>query len=214
MFKTGVWIKIVVLLIVIALLLWFNQSYLQLRPYDIRLWILSFGFIAPVLYVALYTVRPLILFPASILSLAGGLAFGALWGTVLTVIGATAGAVVSFSLARTMGKNLAKKQWQGNMGKVQRQLEHKGLLYVLLVRLIPIFPFDLISYVAGVSKVRFKAFFAGTLFGIIPGTFAYNFLGASFVKANWQDTLVAVIVFVLAITIPILFRKRLEGDVK
>jgi uncharacterized membrane protein YdjX (TVP38/TMEM64 family) len=186
----------------------------SLPPSDIRTWILSFEWIAPILFVVLYTVRPLILFPASILSLAGGLAFGAIWGTVLTVIGATAGAVLSFIVARYMGKSLVRMEWKGRFAKVQSQLEHRGLLYVLLLRLIPIFPFDLISYVAGVSKIRFRAFFIGTLFGIIPGTFAYNFLGSSFVGGSVRDILIAAAVFLAAMLIPILFRKRLEGDIR
>lgn len=207
-------IKIFAVIAAILFLLWFNQSYLQLTPSDIRTWILSFGWLSPILFVVIYTIRPLILFPASILSITGGLAFGAIWGTVLTVIGATAGAVLSFMLARYMGKSLVQMEWKGKFAKIQSQLEHRGLLYVLLLRLIPIFPFDLISYVAGVSKIHFRAFFIGTLFGIIPGTFAYNFLGSSFVGGSVSDILIAASVFLIAMLIPILFRKRLEGDVQ
>jgi uncharacterized membrane protein YdjX (TVP38/TMEM64 family) len=205
-------LKISAIIAVILFVLWFNQNYLQLTPVDIRTWILSFGWLAPILYIILYTVRPMILFPASILSLAGGLAFGAGWGTLLTVIGATAGAVLSFMVARFMGKSLVRMEWKGRFTKIQLQLENRGLLYVLLLRLIPLFPFDLISYVAGVSKIRFQAFLFGTLFGIIPGTFAYNFLGSSFVGGNASDILIAAAVF-LAALIPILFRKRMEGDI-
>jgi uncharacterized membrane protein YdjX (TVP38/TMEM64 family) len=84
----------------------------------------------------------------------------------------------------------------------------------LLLRLIPLFPFDLISYLAGVSKIRFRAFFIGTLFGIIPGTFAYNFLGSSIAEGRLQDILFAVSVFLAALMIPVIFRKRLEGDIR
>jgi uncharacterized membrane protein YdjX (TVP38/TMEM64 family) len=207
-------LKISAIIAVIVLVLWFNQNYLQLTPADIRTWILSYGWLAPILYLILYTVRPLVLFPASVLSLTGGLAFGAVWGTVLTVIGATAGAVLSFMVARYMGKSLVRMDWKGSFAKVQTQLEKRGLLYVLLLRLIPLFPFDLISYVSGISKIQFRAFFVGTLFGIIPGTFAYNFLGSSFAEGNVSDILIAAAVFLMAILIPILFRKRLEGDVR
>ena len=208
------WLKIILLIAIVSLFLWFNQSVLRFAPSDIRRWIVDFGWIAPIIYVALYTIRPLILFPASILSLAGGLAFGALWGTVLTVIGATAGAVLSFVAARYLGKNLVRKEWKGNMGKVALQMEKQGLLYVLLMRLIPLFPFDLISYMCGVAKVRFRSFFVGTFFGIIPGTFAYNFLGSSFVDGGVRDISIAVSVFLAALAIPVVFRKKLEGDME
>lgn len=207
-------VKLFVILVVIAILFWFNQSYLQLTPADIRTWILSFGWMSPIVYIVLYTFRPLILFPASILSLTGGLAFGAFWGTVLTVIGATAGAVLSFALARLLGKRVLRTEWKGNMKRVQAQMETRGLLYVLLLRLIPLFPFDLISYAAGLSSIRLRVYLIGTLFGIIPGTFAFNLLGASFAEGGWQEILIATVVFVLALAIPILFRKRLEGGLQ
>lgn len=207
-------VKLFVILVVIAILFWFNQSYLQLTPADIRTWILSFGWMSPIVYIVLYTFRPLILFPASILSLTGGLAFGAFWGTVLTVIGATAGAVLSFALARLLGKRVLRTEWKGNMKRVQAQMETRGLLYVLLLRLIPLFPFDLISYAAGLSSIRLRVYLIGTLFGIIPGTFAFNLLGASFAEGAWQEILIATVVFVLALAIPILFRKRLEGGLQ
>lgn len=207
-------LKICTVLAAVIWLLWFNHAYLQLTPADIRVWILSWGWMAPILYVILYSIRPLILFPASILSLTGGLAFGAFWGTLLTVIGATLGAILSFSVARLLGKNIVRMEWKGSLSKVQKQLESRGLWYVLLLRLIPIFPFDLISYASGVSNVRYRSFVTGTFFGIIPGTFAYNFLGSSFAEGNVQDILVAAAVFVLALVIPIFLRKRLEGDIQ
>ena len=88
------WIKGILLAIIVGSLLYINHNYLNISPEGIRKWILSFGIFSPIIYVVLYTIRPLILFPASILSLAAGLAFGAIWGTVYTIIGATLGAIV------------------------------------------------------------------------------------------------------------------------
>jgi uncharacterized membrane protein YdjX (TVP38/TMEM64 family) len=203
-------LKILIILLTIGFLLWFNNEYIQTTPVEIRNWILSFGWFAPFLFMIIYTLRPLILFPASILSLAGGLAFGAAFGTIFTVIGATAGAVLSFIIARKLGKNVAKKEWTGKSATVQRQLEEKGFFYVVLLRFIPILNFDMISYLAGISKVKLRAFFFGTLFGIIPGTFAYNFLGASIVDGDWVTVLLAIAIFLLVMFIPILTSKRLK----
>ncbi|WP_257346946.1 hypothetical protein [Pseudalkalibacillus decolorationis] len=63
----------------IVLIFWLSHSYLNFTTEQIRDWILSFGLIAPIIFMAVYTIRPLVFFPASVLSLAGGLAFGALW---------------------------------------------------------------------------------------------------------------------------------------
>jgi uncharacterized membrane protein YdjX (TVP38/TMEM64 family) len=202
-------IKITLLLVFVGLAIWFSHSYLQFDTNQIREWILTFGLLAPVIYIFLYTIRPLIFFPASVLSIAGGLAFGALIGTIYTIIGATLGAVLSFMVARKLGKNIVNKEWKGNAKRIQAQMEVNGFLYVLLFRFIPLFNFDLISYLAGLSKVRLTSFFFGTLIGIIPGTFAYNFLGSSMISGNPMIIITAVIVFVVLTIVPILVRKRI-----
>jgi uncharacterized membrane protein YdjX (TVP38/TMEM64 family) len=205
------WIfKTVLLVAIIGGLLWFNHSVLHLSPTLIQKWIISFGWAAPVLYILIYTVRPLILFPASILSLTGGLAFGPLWGMLYTVIGATMGAVLSFISARVLGKRLIQKKWVGQWHKVEKQLEERGFLYILILRLIPLFPFDLISYASGVSKVKLTAFFFGTLLGIVPGTFVYNFLGSSFVHGKNHDIVIAAAAFILVLLIPIFLKRKIS----
>ncbi|TYS54412.1 TVP38/TMEM64 family protein [Sutcliffiella horikoshii] len=206
------WIKGVLLAILVGSLIFINHNYLNIRPEGIREWILSFGILAPVIYIVLYTIRPLILFPASILSLAAGLAFGALWGTVYTILGATLGAVVAFLVAKKFGKNITKnKPSNVRVKKVQSQMEVNGFFYVLLLRLIPLFNFDLISYLAGLSKVKLSHFVLATVIGIIPGTFAYNFLGSSFVGDNKSIIIFAVVVFILISVLPLILSKKVRS---
>jgi uncharacterized membrane protein YdjX (TVP38/TMEM64 family) len=199
-----------ILAIIVLTIAWLSRSKLQFDPQLIRNWILSYGLFAPLIYIVIYTVRPLIFFPASILSIAGGLAFGALMGTIYTIIGATLGALLSFMIARKVGKNATKKEWKGNFKKIQVQLDKNGFYYVLFCRFIPVLNFDIISYIAGVSSVRLSAFFFGTLIGIIPGTFAYNFLGNSLISGSGKVILTAVFLFLIIMVIPILIKKRLE----
>ncbi|OZM57512.1 TVP38/TMEM64 family protein [Lottiidibacillus patelloidae] len=207
--KRTILYSFIVAIIVISIIS-LSRTSLQFDPKEIRTWILSFGFFAPLIYIVIYTIRPLLFFPASILSIAGGLAFGALMGTLYTIIGATLGAVLSFIIARKLGKNVTNKEWKGNFQKIQTQLEKNGFYYVLFLRFIPVLNFDLISYIAGVSSVRLSAFFFGTLLGIIPGTFAYNFLGNSFISGSPKVILTASIVFILIMIIPIFIKKRIE----
>ncbi|MGE6369994.1 TVP38/TMEM64 family protein [Planococcus kocurii] len=198
------------LLIAVAagLVIWLSRSVFQVDANDLRKWILSFGLWSPVIYILIYTVRPLIFFPASILSIAGGLAFGAWLGTLYTIIGATLGAMLSFYVAKTLGNKLVRKTWTGNVRKIQSQMEQNGFFYVLLFRFIPVINFDLISYVAAFAKVRFTSFALATFIGIIPGTFAYNFLGSSFVSGNPKIIILAVVVFVIMTVVPITLRNR------
>ncbi|MFP3357455.1 TVP38/TMEM64 family protein [Planococcus sp. SIMBA_143] len=194
--------------VAIGLGIWLSRSVFDVEAEDLRSWILSFGLWAPVIYIIVYTIRPLIFFPASVLSIAGGLAFGAWMGTFYTIIGATLGAMLSFLVAKVVGRSIVTKEWTGNAAKFQRQMEQNGFLYVLLFRLIPVINFDLISYMAAIAKVRFASFALATLIGIIPGTFAYNFLGSSFVSGNPKIIAAAVAVFIILTVVPILIRNR------
>lgn len=201
--------RILLLVLIISGLIWFSRAYLDINPTDIKEWILSFGMWAPILYILLYTIRPLIFFPASVLSITGGLAFGAWMGTIYTVIGATLGAVVAFLVARKLGSGLIKEKTNaGKVEQIQQQLEKNGFIYVLIFRLLPIFNFDLISYAAGLSKVRLLSFFLATLIGIIPGTFAYNFLGSSIVSKDPQIIIGAIVVFLVLTIVPWYLQKR------
>lgn len=203
--KTGKWLLIAAAII---LIIWLSRSVFNVDATGLRSWILSFGLWAPAIYIVIYTIRPLVFFPASVLSIAGGLAFGAWQGTLYTIIGATLGAMLSFSVAKTMGKSLVRKEWTGNAGKIQSQMEQNGFLYVLLFRFIPVINFDLISYAAALAKVRFLPFALATFIGIIPGTFAYNFLGSSFISGNPRVIILAVLVFSLLTIVPILIRNQ------
>lgn len=192
----------------IGLAFWLGRSVLDVDAEQLRFWIESYGIWAPLVYIVLYTIRPLIFFPASLLSLAGGLVFGVWLGTLYTIVGAVSGAILSYAVARGLGKKIIQKNWDGKAAKIQQQMEQNGFLYVLVFRLIPVINFDLISYLAAFAKVRFVSFALATLIGIIPGTFAYNFLGSSAATGNPKIILAASIVFILLTIIPVYFRKR------
>ncbi|PYZ97265.1 TVP38/TMEM64 family protein [Alteribacter lacisalsi] len=195
---------------VIAFLFYINRNAVQVSTDDIRTWILSFGWFSPVVYILLYTVRPLVLFPASVLSIAGGLAFGPFYGTVYTLIGATGSAASAFITARVLGKNIAGKEWKGRYSQIQKQLEERGFFYVLLLRIIPVFNFDLISYASGISKVRFSPFVTATAIGMVPGVFAYTYLGSSLVDGGTGTWVFAGSLFLIVILVPVFFRGKVK----
>lgn len=205
------WGGLILIAAIVAGLIILNQTVLDLSPERIRNWILAVGVLAPILYVILYTFRPFILFPASVLSLAGGLAFGPLYGTLLTMTGATAGAILAFMFAKKAGAKRVEEKLGQRGEKLQHQLEHNGFLIVLLLRMVPIFNFDLISYAAGASKVRLLPFALATLIGIAPGTFAYTFLGFSTGSDNAETIIIAITIFAVIFIIPMLFRKKIKS---
>lgn len=174
---------------------------------------LSFGWIAPVLYIAMYIARPFILFPASILSMAGGLAFGTWFGMLYTLVGAVTGAVLSFLVARKIGGGFFRGKADPRLSKIETAMERRGFMMVLLLRIAPFVPFDLVSYAAGVARVPLRAFLPATVIGTLPGTFAYNFLGASLSKGSWKEILIACCVFAVALAVPFLFRRKVQQEV-
>lgn len=201
-------LKWLTVLLGLGLAIWLGRSVFGVDASQLRVWIESFGIWAPLVYIAVYTIRPLLFFPASLLSLAGGLVFGVWLGTLYTIAGAVLGAVLSYAVARGLGKKIIQKNRDGKAAKIQQKMEQNGFLYVLIFRLIPVINFDLVSYLAAFARVRFGSFASATLIGIIPGTFAYNFLGSSAASVKPEIILLAGSVFILLTIIPIYFRRR------
>ncbi|MCD7032654.1 TVP38/TMEM64 family protein [Metabacillus sp. GX 13764] len=204
----GKFSKIIFLVLIAALILFANQQFLKIDPQLLKNRILSIGIFAPIVYIVLYAVRPFILFPASLLSLAGGLAFGPVFGTIYTIAGAVLSAAAAFLAAKKLGaERFLSKEKHADLHK---RLEENGFFYILLLRVIPLFPFDLISYLAAISSVRLLPFLAATAIGILPGTIVYNFLGYS-LTAGSSVLLIAISAFILVSCIPLLFKNKLKG---
>jgi uncharacterized membrane protein YdjX (TVP38/TMEM64 family) len=179
----------------------------RLTPESIRNLVLSFGWWGPVVYIAMYSIRPLLLFPAIILTLAGGLAFGPWWGTFYVVVGGAMGACLCFVIARLLGSKKSQK-YIGKYSQLQlfeNQLEVNGFRTILLMRLVPIFPYDPVSYLAGLSKIRFQDYALATIIGMIPGAFAYNVLGYSLLDVFSSTFLLAIGLLILVMFTPLVY---------
>jgi len=147
----------------------------------IREAIQSAGIWGPLLYMAAYGFTSIILFPATLLSTASGAMWGPYLGTFYTVIGATISSSIPFVFARVLGRKFAERMLKKNkkMNVCDRFIGKNGFAAVLIMRLIPIFPWDVVNYGSGLCSVRFRDYFLATLIGIIPGSFTYNLVGSS-----------------------------------
>lgn len=144
----------------------------------IRGWITGTGWLAPLVFTLLYALLTVALVPGSVLTVAAGLLFGAGLGSVLTLVGATAGAAVAFAVARMAGRAAVQRLLSGRAARVDRWIGDRGLVAVVMLRLVPLVPFSAANYAAGITAVRFRDFVIGTAVGIVPGTVAYTVLGA------------------------------------
>lgn len=140
---------------------------------------LTNSFTGPILYIILYALRPLIFFPATVLTLLGGFLFGPL-GILYTVVGSNASAMVAYGVGRYFGADVL--QGDESSGVVQRyaqRLRQNSFETVLIMRLL-FLPYDLVNYLAGFLQISWRAFLLATAVGSIPGTISIVLLGASF----------------------------------
>lgn len=168
------------ILFLFSLFSWF-QSDINLTeiPDALHKWMSDFGlFKSAAIYITLYTIRPLILFPATLLTIASGLIFGPWLGILFTIIGENASANLAFSLSRWFGKDWVNKHEHGTILKWEEKLKENGLITVLIMRLIYL-PFDAVNYGCGLTSVRHIDFFIGTFLGIIPGLVTFVLLGGT-----------------------------------
>jgi uncharacterized membrane protein YdjX (TVP38/TMEM64 family) len=132
------------------------------------------------IFMAIYILQTALSLPgAAILSLAAGAVFGALPGTVYANLAATIGATLAYLSTRFLFHDLVQRKFGERLEKLNRELEERGLNYLLFLRLVPVFPFFLINLAAGLTRLPLRTFIIGTMAGIIPGGFVYCNAGAS-----------------------------------
>ncbi len=142
-------------------------------------WIESLGTIGVVAFILLYIAATVAFLPGSILTLGAGLVFGVVLGSIYVFIGATLGATAAFLVGRYVARGWVAKKIEGNakFAAIDKAVSREGLKIVLLTRLSPIFPFNLLNYAFGITGVSLKDYFIGSV-GMIPGTMMYVYLGS------------------------------------
>jgi uncharacterized membrane protein YdjX (TVP38/TMEM64 family) len=146
---------------------------------------------AYVVIMALVVITPL---PSLPLNIAAGTYFGPVLGTLYSVSGATIGALVSFSLARFLGREVLERYLKGHINFCTPCSDRLLTKLVLLGRLIPVLSFDLVSYGAGLTKMSMRNYVIANFIGMLPLTFIYNYFG-SMVKVNFWMSLVLGLLF-------------------
>lgn len=146
---------------------------------DIRGYLGGLGIWSGVAFIIAYTVRPLVFFPSSIMTPLAAVLFGPVMGWIYTYVGENLSATVAFYTARFFGRNFIKENENSFIKKYDEKLRCCGFETVLMLRLIPLFPFDFVNYASGLSAIRYRSYIGATLLGVIPGLTAYIFLGGS-----------------------------------
>jgi uncharacterized membrane protein YdjX (TVP38/TMEM64 family) len=177
------------------------------------------GIWAPIVYVILYGIGVCIFLPATLLTVVGGALFGAYWGFVYAWTGALLGAIGSFYIGRTLGRDFARSLIGNRLKKYDDAIERNGLATVLYLRLIYLH-FTVMNMGIGLTKVRFRDYVFGTAIGLVLGTFIFTFfvgmIRDAWVSGDWSSLLSVKMVLSIGLVVFLLFvpklAKKLKGE--
>lgn len=139
--------------------------------------IVALGPWAPAVFVLVYALSTPLFLPGSALTAAGGAAFGPVAGTAWSLLGATLGATISFLLARTVAGDVVRRRAGPRAETLLRGVEQEGWRFVALVRLVPLFPFNLSNYAFGLTRIRLLPYALTSAMCMLPGAAAFAFAG-------------------------------------
>jgi len=148
--------------------------------YNINLiqhWMEKADVLAPFIFMLIYVLATLFFIPGSVITLAGGALFGPIWGVVYNLSAATIGAILAFLAARYIASDWVEKKSGRRLKNLINSVEAEGWRFVAFVRLVPIFPFNLLNYALGLSKIKILEYSLATYICMLPGAIAYTYLG-------------------------------------
>ncbi len=183
-----------------------------LTPDRIRDVIRGWGVLGPLIFTGAFVVRPFVFFPSTLLFLAGGLAFGVVWGTLYAAVGGTIGAIIGFGIARLLGRDFVREQFADLLPHAQDDRWGAGLVFLL--HLIPVVPMTAINYGAGLSGMDVVPFGIAVAVGLTPRAFAYSFFGNSLLDVGSHEFQLALALLLLLLVVPILLRHYLLRRVR
>lgn len=180
--KRSVWMRIggvAAILAVVATI----AIVLPVREYLLGLleWVQGVGLWGPVCVVGLYVVACLLLIPGSLLTLGAGFLFGVVWGTITVSVGSTLGAMAAFLVGRTLARGWIEQRVAGHpkFRAIDGAVGQQGFKIVLLARLSPLFPFNLLNFAFGLTGVSLLQYVVASWIGMLPGTLMYVYLGSA-----------------------------------
>ncbi len=213
--KKGTVIKRVFFLLAILtaiLAVRFTGAAHYLQQETLRQWIQGYGALAPVVYMLIYTVAPALFLPALPITIVGGVLFGPFWGVVYTITSATSGACVAFIISRYIAREwIEEKLKSPKWHQLDEGVQRHGWKVVAFTRLIPLFPFNLLNYAFGLTKIRFIHYAITTFICMLPACIAYVVFSSSLldvIKGRISPAFIAGMgLIVLVSSVPIFYRR-------
>ena len=133
-----------------------------------------------VMFIAIYAVAAVLFVPGSVLTLGAGAVFGVVWGSIYVSLASTLGATCAFLVGRYLARDAIARKIEGNerFSAIDRAVANEGWKIVGLTRLSPVFPFTLLNYAFGITRVKLGHYVLASWIGMMPGTVMYVYLGS------------------------------------
>lgn len=170
-------LRVAILMALAAAIAWVSFHREHLNAAALEAWLRGFGLWAPVAFVVIYALATVLFMPGSVLTLAGGGLFGPVWGTLWNLAGATLGAGLAFLVARYVASDWVARKAGGRLARMIEGVEAEGWRFVAFVRLVPLFPFNLLNYALGLTRIPFVTYLLTSAVCMLPGAIAYTYLG-------------------------------------
>ncbi|MEE8342630.1 MAG: VTT domain-containing protein [Gammaproteobacteria bacterium] len=143
----------------------------------LRAWVQDAGAVAPLLFMLTYALAAVLFLPGLVITLAGGALFGPVLGTFYNLTGATLGATLAFLVARYLASDWVTQKAGGRIKRLINGVEGEGWRFVAFVRLVPLFPYNLLNYALGLTRIRLMEYVVATYIFMLPASIAYTYLG-------------------------------------
>jgi len=178
-------------------------------------WVRDAGPVAPLLFMLIYVLATVLFLPGSVITLAGGALFGPVLGTFYNLTGATLGATLAFLIARYLASDWVAQKTGGRVKQLINGVEGEGWRFVAFVRLVPLFPFNLLNYALGLTRLRLLHYIIATYIFMLPGAIAYTYLGYAGREAiAGGEGMIQKGLLALALLAVVAFLPRLIGNLR
>lgn len=170
----------------------------------------ALGWYAPLVFIAGYAIATVFFLPGLLFTLAGGVLFGPVFGTLYNLTGATLGATLAFLVARYVASDWVTERAGGRLQQLIEGVEEEGWRFVAFVRLVPLFPFNLLNYALGLTRLRLSHYIFTSFVFMAPGGAAYTYLGyAGREVASGGEDFIKKALLAIAVIATITFVSRL-----
>jgi uncharacterized membrane protein YdjX (TVP38/TMEM64 family) len=180
--KKYTWLKPLIILAGIAIILILGGKYLDLqqRLRDALNWIEGLGATGFIVFAVIYILACVLMVPGSILTMGAGAIYSVTVGSVLVSVSSTLGATAAFIVGRYFARGWVSRKIEGNtrFQAIDNAVAREGWKIVGLTRLSPVFPFNLLNYAYGLTKVSLRDYFLASWIGMMPGTVMYVYIGS------------------------------------